>query len=372
MEGILDWNKDRRPNPGETSLFGEDAKFRRGLYRLADGVYAWMQPNGSWGESNSGIISSNGETLVFDSLFDLIMTRRMIDALQPIIKHAPVRQLVNGHADGDHTYGNQLFPGAEIIASKSCAHDISQDNPKVAAAMPTIGKVLSCCGLGGLPIWPLAHLHDVGRYFRGVLRPFDFAGIDITVPTTTFSGAMTGHIGNIEYRLIEVGPAHTDGDVLLYLPEQKVLFASDVVFIDGTPACHSLDVENWIAALEVIQSLDVEYIVPGHGPIVGADGLDDLKTYLNLLCVKVPDKLNNGMKPHQAGRQLLFDDTDFAAFRHWDSPERTIGNVYPFVQRADGKGNEHMDKKYLFKGAYHGALAAFELDKRPPPLLWYT
>lgn len=372
MSTILNWEKERMPDPGEKSLFNEEANFKRGVYELAEGVYAWMQPNGSWGESNSGIISSGGETLVFDSLFDLVMTHRMIKAIEPITRKAPVRTLVNGHGDGDHTYGNQLFPGAEIIASQPCADYMATDNPKTAAAAPLLGRTLSCCGLGGMPLWPLRHLHKVGQYFSGIVKPFDFSGIDMTLPTKTFTGELTGYVGNIEYKLIEVGPAHTDGDILLYLPEQKVLFASDVVFIDGTPACHALEVDRWIAALDLIQSMDVEYVVPGHGPIVGKAGLDDLRTYLKLLCQKVPDMLRNGMKPHQVGRELLFKDKDFRSFQLWDSPERTIGNVYPFYQTEQGEGDEHFHKKYLFKGLYHSALAAFELDRRPPSIMWYT
>jgi cyclase len=361
----LDWKKDRKPDPGERTIFNDEAKFKRGLYQLADGVYAWMQPNGTWGESNSGIISSKGETLVFDSLFDLAMTNTMIKAMEPITKNAPVKYLVNGHGDGDHTYGNQLFPGAEIIASPGCVEHMHHDNPKTLERLPAMGRTLSCCGLGGLPMWPLAHLDQVGKYFRGIFSKFDFTGIDLTMPTKIIADNMTGFVGDIEYQLIHVHPAHTDADIIMYLPNEKIVYCGDVVFIDGTPACHAAQVDKWVAALDLISSLDVEYIVPGHGPIVDRNGIDDMKTYLKLLSCKVPNLLHNGMKPKEIGRELVLNDPDFRSFRLWDSPERTAANIYAIVQQEEGRGHEHFDKKYLIKGLFDSAQLAFEMPHRP-------
>ena len=78
----MNWKKDCKPHPGETSLFGDPATFHKGLYQLNENVWAWMQPNGSWGESNAGVISSKGETLVWDSLYDLRLTGTFLKEIE--------------------------------------------------------------------------------------------------------------------------------------------------------------------------------------------------------------------------------------------------------------------------------------------------
>ena len=98
-----------------------DARFyRKALEDLGQGVYAWMQPDGSWGYSNAGLITDGEECLLVDTLFDLALTREMLSAMQDATPAAQtIDALVNTHANGDHTFGNQLVGGARIIASRS-------------------------------------------------------------------------------------------------------------------------------------------------------------------------------------------------------------------------------------------------------------
>lgn len=364
----LDWKAQSKAHSGETSLMGEPAKFHRGLYQIGDGVWAWMQPNGSWGESNAGIIASEGESLVFDSLFDLRLTQRMLEEMAPIFKDAPVRTLVNSHSNGDHTYGNQLFGDAEILASERCAHEMPNEPPSAAAILPTMGKVISCCGLGGAALWPLRNMYRVGRYFTALSAPFDFRGIDLTLPTKTFNGEYEGMVGRIPYRLIEVGPAHTDGDILLYLPEQKILFGGDILFIDGTPAAWNPGVTSWLGVLETIQNMDVEYVVPGHGPIVDKAGIDDLKSYFEIVLPKTEDLYRNGMQPNEIAKHLLLDDKDCAPFKLWDSPERMVMTTNTYT-RVLGQNMTHYSNGERLKVLWATASLAFELPEACPKVM---
>ena len=91
----------------ERTLLGKPARFPRGLQQVGEGVFAWLQPNGEWGESNAGVVVGDGEALLIDTLFDLRLTQRMLDAVAERV-HVPIRTLVNTHSDGDHVFGNQL------------------------------------------------------------------------------------------------------------------------------------------------------------------------------------------------------------------------------------------------------------------------
>ena len=107
------------PTGVQRTRFGEIPKYAEGLYDLNHGLYAWLVPNGSWGESNAGLIVGDGQALLVDTLWDLNYTRTMLDAMHPVTEAAPISTVVNSHADGDHCWGNQLMAGADIITSQA-------------------------------------------------------------------------------------------------------------------------------------------------------------------------------------------------------------------------------------------------------------
>lgn len=368
MTKLLNWKRDRTPLHGEKSLFGDPAKFQRGLYEITEGVYAWMQPNGSWGESNAAMISSGGESLVFNSLFDLKLTANMLRHMEPITKNAPIRMLVNSHSNGDHTYGNELFKDATILASEKAAEEMPSEPASAATLLPVMGKAISCCGLGGMPMWPLRNMHRVGKYFQNMMLPYHHKGITLTLPTETFTGHYKGQIGSIPFELIEVGPAHTDGDIMLYLPDQKVLFAGDILFVEGLPAAWNPGLPHWPKVLEQIQAMDIETIIPGHGPIITKDGVDDVKSFFDVLLSKTEDLYKNGMKPTAIARHLLLEDRDFKPYLLWDCPERTVMATNTYTRVLDGN-TKHYSGGDKVKVLYGTASLAYDLPQAEPKLL---
>ncbi len=110
--------------------------YRKGAHDLGNGCYAYLQPDGTWGWSNAGLVTDQGETLLVDTLFDLKCTREMLTAFRGAVPAAArIGALVNTHANGDHTFGNQLVAGAQIIASRKCAEEMAQRTPAELAAM---------------------------------------------------------------------------------------------------------------------------------------------------------------------------------------------------------------------------------------------
>ena len=107
--------------PGRSvTRFGETANFREGLYRLTPRTYAWMVPNGSWGETNFGLIDCGGKSVVIDTGWDLRCAREFLDGAAELVARSPVESVINTHADGDHCWGNQLFETVPIIATHAC------------------------------------------------------------------------------------------------------------------------------------------------------------------------------------------------------------------------------------------------------------
>ena len=101
--------------------------YAHGLHELGPGSYAWLQPDGSWGWSNAGLVVDGEESLLVDTLFDLPLTRAMLDAMRDAVPAArSIDVLVNTHANGDHCFGNELVEGAVIVASRA---SMSSPNP---------------------------------------------------------------------------------------------------------------------------------------------------------------------------------------------------------------------------------------------------
>src|SRR3954447_15189538 len=103
-----------------TTLQGRPADFAGGRREVGPGVFAWLQPNGSWGESNAGLVVGDGASALVDTLWDQRLTPQMLDAFAPELRDAPLELLVNTHSDGDHWWGNaEVAPDADIVTSQA-------------------------------------------------------------------------------------------------------------------------------------------------------------------------------------------------------------------------------------------------------------
>ena len=319
----------------ERSLFGDEAAFPAGLRDLGRDVHAWMQPNGSWGESNAGLVVGDGESLVVDSLWDLLLTRRMLDAMRDHTASAPIRYLVNTHSDGDHCWGNELVTGARIISSRASAEAMDELTPADMARLARLGAAMRA--VGAIPVVGPARLRAAGRYFRRMQSPYDYSGVKLTPAQQTFAGTLKLEVGGRAVELIEVGPAHTPGDALVHVADARVLFAGDILFVGSTPVMWVGPVDNWIAALDRLLEMDVETIVPGHGPLTDKEGVRAVRDYWTLVESEARRLFEEGASAFDAARDILlsaeFAATDFAG---WCNPERIAINVSTIYRRLRG------------------------------------
>jgi cyclase len=301
---------------------------QKGLHQLANNSYAWLAPDGTWGWSNAGLIVDGEESLLVDTLYDLQLTREMLTAMQaaePVT--GAINTLVNTHANGDHCHGNELVCGAEIIASVASAAEMDE---LPAEAMATLVQMAPEMG-------------PMGDYFLHCFGQFQFQGIKHTPPTRTFEGQLDMKVGDKPVHLIEVGPAHTRGDVLVHSPKDKSIFTGDILFIEGTPIMWEGPVGNWIKACHLIESLDVDHIVPGHGPITDKHGVAKVREYLEYVRHQAKTRYDTGMSSFEAAK-----DIELAEYSSWSDPERIAVNV-DSLYREFGSNDSATDVMELFR-----------------------
>ncbi len=288
----------------------ERFRFEKGLQEIGRGLHAYLQPDGSWGWSNAGLVVDGDQSLLVDTLFDLRLTRAMLDAMMRAEPRATRRigQLVNTHANGDHCFGNALVEGAEIIASAATAEEM---------------KHLPAAVLAGLSMGLGSQDSDLGRFVKRAFGPFAFDEVGETkLPTRTFEKRLALRVGDRDVELFEVGPAHTRGDVIVHVPDARCVFTGDIVFCEGTPIVWEGPVANWIAACDRILALEPEVVVPGHGPITDRRGVDAMRAYFAWLTREARARFDAGMA---AGEAAL--DIPLGEFAGWSDPERIVVNV---------------------------------------------
>lgn len=291
--------------------------YTRGLHDLGNAVYAYLQPNGSWGWSNAGIIADSGASLLVDTLYDLALTQEMLTTMRRAIPEAArIDMLVNTHANGDHCYGNQLVSDAQIIASVRTAEEMKDTPPAVLAALMQQAPALGA----------------FGSFVQRIFGAFNFENITPVLPNRTFERQLDLSVGTKTVRLLEVGPAHTRGDTLVYVPDDRVIFTGDILFIGGHPIMWAGPVGNWLRACETILSLDVETIVPGHGPITDKQGVRRFKGYFEYLLGEVRQRYEAGMSELEAARDIPMD-----AYVEWIDGERLAVNVASIYRELRGE-----------------------------------
>ncbi|OMC02913.1 MBL fold metallo-hydrolase [Mycolicibacterium fortuitum] len=231
----------------------DEIPFQEGLFELGGGAHVYLSGNEALGLANAGLVVSAGEVLVIDTLYDVQHARAMCASMAELTATAPVRYVFNTHTDGDHFFGNQVFSAdTEIITTEAASALMTQEHADLTAQL---------LGTDTEPGGALHALEPLGR-------PFDFSEVRVRPADTTFAGEKALRVGNLDVELHELGPAHTVGDAIAYLPELGVLYAGDLLTHNVVAVTWSGSIPNWIKALERIRSFGAQKVVAGHGPVL--------------------------------------------------------------------------------------------------------
>ena len=204
--------------------------------KLAKGVYVFLQPPLVW-YSSAGVIIGDRDVIVVDSLTNVAMTRILLAEIRRVTDK-PIRFLVNTHSHADHVYTNHLFPEATVISSYRCREE-TEANQKVQGR------------------------HDA--LFATLFSDVDLKGGRYTMQDMGFSGSLSLYQGEHEVRIIELGVGHSESDVVVHLPGEKIVFCGDL-FLNGMPPLPGEGhVTHTIANYKAIEALEADIYVAGHG-----------------------------------------------------------------------------------------------------------
>ena len=290
------------------------SNYSLGLHEVGEGCFAYLQPDGGWGYSNAGLVVGDEASLLVDTLFDLKLTAAMLNSMKQATETAPISTVVNTHANGDHCYGNQLVEGANIVASSATAREMTEVPPSMLAALNKAPG-------------------EVGDLFRSFFGDFEFDGIDLSLPTQTFDKRLDLNVGGREVQLIEVGPAHTAGDTIAYVPSTGSVFTGDILFIGGAPIVWAGPLQNWIAACDLIIGLEATVVVPGHGPLTDNVGVREVRYYLSYVLNEATERQEQGMDAFDAAKEIcknMMGDTSksFAGWKEFGRISVNVDTVY--------------------------------------------
>lgn len=312
-------NDIRQNTPDNARPASDPSHHHQGLYRgfvpqprtqeVADGVFATIHPDGSWGLSNAGFVHSSGTVAVVDSLLTEDRTRRFIDQIRARTG-TYARFVINTHHHHDHTFGNYLFPEAVVVGHEECREEVLAEGLSPADRDPFV----------------------------------PWGDIEVRPPEITFRDRLAVHVGNAEAQLIHVGPAHTRNDVVVWLPESRVLFAGDALFTEATPITTDGSVSGSLRALDLMRSLDPVVVVPGHGELTDVGAIDAWRGYFEFLQKAAAQAANAGVSALEASRGL-----DLGAYGEWQHPERIVLNLHrAMAENAGAHPGQKLDSRAIW------------------------
>jgi cyclase len=260
------------------------------VQEVSEGVFAYVQADGSWWINNTGFIVGRRGVAAVDACSTERRTRALLEAIHQT-SPAPVRTLVNTHHHGDHTHGNYLFESATIVAQERCRTEL------VTTGLPS-----------SAPTWT-----DV-----------DWGAIELSPPFLTYEDRVNLYVDDLRCEVRYVGsPAHTTNDSIVWIPERSTLFCGDLLFQGGTPFLLMGSISGALEVLDDLKALQANTIVPGHGNVCGPELIDDVVGYLRFVQAVARAGLDAGVTPLEAAR-----DTDLGEYAGLLDAERVVGNLH--------------------------------------------
>jgi len=277
---------------------------------VADGVYAAIAKPSFKVNCNAAIILLDDVVLVVDTHSKPSAARALIEQIKKLTPK-PVRFVVNTHFHWDHYQGNEAYPsswpaGVEIISSEATRTSIEKRGiPRVKheiATMPAaIEQLKADLQLASAPEKRASIQKDISEseaYFA------ELKSMQITLPTMTFDRSLILHRKSRTAEILWLGRAHTDGDVFVFLPKEKVLVTGDALH-GWTPFMGDSYPYDWIKTLDVAEKLDFDYVIGGHGEVMRGKQMFELwKQYFTDLLDQTAAAYADGATLDQAKKRV--------------------------------------------------------------------
>lgn len=294
------------------------------LHALGDGIHAALAVDGGAAISNAGLIDLGEQLLVFDTFLTPQAARGLLQRTIELFRRPP-ELVINSHYHNDHIWGNQVFtPGAQVISSARTRELIQTAGAEEFQWYSSISAERLTSLLSEqnetdgeerkqLQTW-------IG-YYGGLVEALP--QLEITLPDITFESNLEIHGSRRHARLISFDAAHTGHDTILHLPEDGIVFMSDLLFVECHPYLCDGDALGLLQALDEISRLDADRFVAGHGP-VGA--ITDLRRQIEYVehCLDVARSLTDrGIASGESVGDLEIP----AEYRNWLYPNFYKANL---------------------------------------------
>lgn len=280
--------------------------------KLSDNAYAYTAE----GDPNTGVIIGDDAVMVIDTQATPVMAQDVIKRIREVTDK-PVKYILLSHYHAVRVLGASAYDAQEIIASRDTYDLIVERGEQDKAS-------------------------EIGRFPR-LFRNVESVPDGLTWPTITFDGAMTVDLGNLEVQILQVGRGHTKGDTIAWLPEQRIMFAGDLVEYLSTPYAGDAYFREWPGTLDTLAEFDAEKMVPGRGPALKnatevTQALAGTRAFLTDLYTSV----NNGVAQGNDLKTIYRETYDFMKPRYADWV--IFDHCMPFdVSRAYDEVNGHDD-----------------------------
>jgi cyclase len=251
------------------------------LQEIADGVHVWIGANG---DSNAGAVETVDGVVAIDAQQNLRLAKQFRGSLRTSLSR-PITCLVNTHFHLDHTAGNVAFADVPIVAHEHTGEMMERYLGVSDGGEWTVSDVGA-----KLRLFFGSNIRDLvvpgcpeESWFVNRMSGPDYDTIVLRRPTEAFSDSFAFGRSNGEMRLAYWGPAHCDGDVVVWLESAKVIFLGDLMFHGRFPWFGDCDLDGWIGHLGRVLSLDVDKVVPGHGPLATLNDVAEFRSLLMAL-----------------------------------------------------------------------------------------
>lgn len=290
------------------------------LEQLGDGVYAAIHIDGGAAIGNAGIIDLGDRTLIFDTFFTPQAAEDLRTAAEALTGR-PIDAVINSHYHNDHIWGNQVFSSntdiistvetRRLIVATQGHDDFDSYKENAEANLESTRAEFEAAEDEGerrqLAVWI--------DYHRGFVEAKPI--LQVRPPNIAFAERLAFHGTDRSAEVISFDGGHTQNDAVLFLPQEGIIFMSDLLFIGYHPWVGAGDPDRLSHILEEVSDLNPKLLVPGHGPVGTPDSLKVMRQYIRTLNGLARKMVQDGEAAEEIDEMAIpepFDDWLFAAF----------------------------------------------------------
>jgi glyoxylase-like metal-dependent hydrolase (beta-lactamase superfamily II) len=314
------------------------------LKKVADGIYGAIAKPTAMLNCNAAVIVSRDHVLVVDTHSKPSAAKALIQQIRDELTPLPIRYVVDTHLHGDHAMGNEAYPevfgaSVEVISSVKTREWLEKLGlPRLKDSLEGVAKQiqdfrarLEASQDESERATLRAYIDGLAAYQKEMTPP------RVTLPTLTFDRRLVIHRGGREIHLMFLGRAHTAGDVVAFVPSERVIATGDLMhgllpyMGDGFP-------DEWPATLRALEALEFDRVIPGHGSIQqGKSVLAQFRGYVEEITEKVAREVDRGRSADELQASITADTLiSLKANDTRGRVERELGTLFPFPEEPAG------------------------------------